>query len=78
VVQTAVYLRNLVPSKCNPDVVPAEIWYRNKQDVAHLHVFGAIAYVYISFNLHLSKLRLRAIQLMLIGYFGARSYKLLD
>jgi len=58
-VQTVVYLRNLVPSKRNPDMIPAEMWYRNKQDVTHLCVFGATAYVHIFSNLHLLKLGLR-------------------
>jgi len=54
------------------------MWYRNKQDIAHLCVFGIIAYTHISSDLHLLKLGPRATQLMMIGYFGARSYKLLD
>ena len=77
-VQTTVYLRNLVPSKHNPDMVSAEMWYRNKQDMTHLCVFGATVYVHISSDLHLLKLGPRVTQLMLIGYFGAKSYKLLD
>jgi len=78
VVQTAVYLRNLVPSKRNPDMVPAEMWYRNKQDMTHLCVFNATVYVHISSDLHLLKLGPRVTRLMLIGYFRAESYKLLD
>jgi len=67
-----------VSSKCNLDMVPAEMWYRNKQNVAHLCVFGVTAYTHISSDLHLLKLGPRATQLTLIGYFGAGSYKLLD
>jgi len=59
-------------------MVPAEMWYRNKQGMTHLCVFSATVYVYISSDLHLLKLGLRVTRLMLIGYFGVESYKLLD
>jgi len=35
-VQTVVYVRNFIPSSQQPMIVPAEIWYRQQQDISHL------------------------------------------
>ena len=54
------------------------MWYGVKQDMAHLQVFGTIAYTHILLDFHLSKLGSRAIRLTFIRYFGIGSYKLLN
>ncbi|KAJ3552016.1 hypothetical protein NP233_g12967 [Leucocoprinus birnbaumii] len=77
-VRMAVYVRNLIPSKRHPDVVPAERWYGKKQDVTHLRPFGATAYAHISPKTSTSKLAARATRLVMIGYFSRGSYKLLE
>lgn len=77
-VQTAVYVRNFVPSSRKPDVVPAEMWSGKKQDVSHLRPFGSTAYAHIPSDLNLSKLGPRSVKVVLLGYFGRQGYKLLD
>ncbi|KAJ3563743.1 hypothetical protein NP233_g8744 [Leucocoprinus birnbaumii] len=77
-VRTAVYIRNLIPSKRHPDIVPAEKWYGRKQDITHLHPFGATAYTYVSPETSTSKLAARATRLTMIGYLSRGSYKLLE
>jgi len=69
-IHTAVYLRNLVSSKQNLNVVPVEAWYRMKQDVSHLHAFEVTAYAHIFQDLHTSKLGPCVTHLVLIGYFS--------
>jgi len=59
-------------------IVSAKAWYNMKKNVAHLRVFGAIVYIHIFPDLHLSKLEPRATHLIFIGYFSTRSHKLLD
>jgi len=56
VVQTTVYVRNLVFSSQRPHAIPAELWHGKQQDVSHLRLFGTTAYAYIPVDLNLSKL----------------------
>jgi len=62
----------------HPGSIPAELWYSHRQDISYLRPFGTIAYAHIPLDLGLSKLSPRSTRVILIGYFGHRSYKLLN
>lgn len=44
-VATAVYLRNISPTKADMNQTPYEAWKGRKPKVSHLKIFGCIAYV---------------------------------
>ena len=77
-VQTTVYVQNLVPSSRQPHAILAELWHGKQQDVSHLRPFSTTAYAHIPVDLNLSKLYLRSMKTVLLGYFGRDGYKLLD
>lgn len=77
-VQTAVYVRNFIPSSRRPDVIPAEMWLGVKQDISHLRPFGSTAFAHVPSDLNLSKLGPRSVRVVLIGYFSREGYKLLN
>jgi hypothetical protein len=77
-VHTVSYIRNFIPSSQNPTTIPAETWFKQRQDVSHLHPFGSTAYVYIPTEISPSKLSPQLVKLVMIGYFGHTGYKLLD
>lgn len=77
-VQTAVYIRNFVPSSRSPHVVPLERWTGQKQDVSHLRPFGSTAYAHIPLDLGMSKWAPRSMKVSMIGYYGRDGYKLLN
>jgi len=77
-ISTVVYVQNLIPSSQQPSTIPAELWFRQRQNVSHLHPFGATAYTHIPSDLNLSKLFPQSVKVALLGYFGHDSYKLLE
>jgi len=77
-ISTIVYVQNLIPSSQQPSTIPAELWFRQRQNVSHLHPFGATAYTHIPSDLNLSKLFPQSVKVALLGYFGHDSYKLLE
>jgi len=69
-VQTMVYVWNLVPSSRQSHAIPAELWHGKQQDMSHLRPFGTTAYAHIPVDLNLSKLYLRSVKTVLLGYFS--------
>eukprot|EP01018_Ginkgo_biloba_P002097 Gb_06074 [translate_table: standard] len=47
VVATSIYLLNRCPTKSVKGMTPQEAWSRRKPSVAHLKVFGCIAYSHV-------------------------------
>ena len=64
---TANYLRNLSPTK-NQTMTPYEVWYGRKPSVAHLKVFGSVAWAHVPHKLRDGKLAPKARQGVMIGY----------
>jgi len=77
-VHTAAYTHNFVPSSRSPSTIPAECWFEQYQDIAHLWPFGSTAYAHIPTEVSPSKLSPQLVKLTLIGYFDRTGYKLLD
>jgi hypothetical protein len=77
-VQTAAYIRNLVPTSNSPAHVPAERWSQKRQDISHLRAFGCTCYAHVPVEISPSKLAPRSVKLTMIGYFEHAGYKLLD
>jgi hypothetical protein len=77
-VQTAAYIRNLIPTTNNPTHIPAEHWSQKRQDVSHLRAFGCTCYAHVPVEISPSKLLPRLVKLTMIGYFEHAGYKLLD
>ena len=71
-------VRNLLPSARHPGMIPEERWTGKRQDVAHLHSFGCVAYARIAPEIDQSKLAPRSIKYTMLGYFGRDAYKLYD
>ena len=64
---TAVYLRNMSPTKALPCCTPYEAWLDVKPSVGHLKVFGCVAYAHIA-KVERQKLDYRAKKCILLGY----------
>lgn len=77
-VHTAVYIRNFIPNARTPNVIPAESWTQQRQDISHLRPFGSVAYAHIPTEVSPSKLSPRSVKLVLVGYYDRTGYKLLD
>lgn len=76
--QTAVFLKNISPTKALSDMVPYEAWTGVKPDISHLRVFGCCAYVHIRKE-KTKKLGDRSRTCILVGYDDERkAYRLLD
>ena len=74
---TACYLRNLTPS-VNKHKSPYEIWTGQRPNVAHLKVFGCVAYVHIDKRKR-DKLDLNAKRGIFVGYQRTtKQYRILD
>lgn len=76
-VSTAVYIMNRTPTAAVHDMTPEEKFSRRKPDLAHLKVFGCIAYVHVPDELQ-TKLDPKAEKCVFIGYSleqkGYKSY----
>ncbi|WP_139158356.1 DDE-type integrase/transposase/recombinase, partial [Enterobacter cloacae complex sp. GF14B] len=66
-VNTAVYIMNRTPTAAVHDVTPEEKFTGTKPDLAHLKVFGCIAYVHVPDELR-RKLDPKAEKCILVGY----------
>jgi transposase InsO family protein len=66
-VATAVYIRNISPTKALSDMTPFEVWNGFKPSVSHLKVFGCIGYVFIEKHKR-SKLDEKSVKCVFIGY----------
>ena len=74
---TAVYLRNWLPTQVNK-ASPLEKWHGRKPLIGHLHVVWADASAHIS-KTKRGKLAKRAAKLKMISYHsGKKAYKLWD
>ena len=70
---------NLIPSCCHPGQIPDESFSGKKQDIGHLHVFGAKCWAKISTTLGGSKLDPWSTECCPLGYAsGSRNYKVQD
>ena len=78
VVNTVTYVQNFISLMRHLESIPTELWYGHRQDISHLRSFDTTAYAHIPLDLELSKLSPRLTRVTLIGYFGHRSYKLLN
>lgn len=66
-VATAVYIRNVSPTKVLSDMTPFEIWNGFKPSVSHFKVFGCIGFVFIEKHKR-SKLDEKSEKCVFIGY----------
>jgi hypothetical protein len=78
VVATAVYILNICLTKSVKKRVPQEAWTRLKHNVAHLKVFGCVAYTHGIDEIR-RKLDNKAQKCILVGYSEeTKGYKLYD
>ena len=75
---TAVYIRNLCPTKSVVDMTPFEAWNGEKPDVHHLKVFGSTCYAHIPKD-ERKKLDSKAREAIFLGYGKEKKgYRLYD
>ncbi|KAJ1522455.1 hypothetical protein ONE63_001645 [Megalurothrips usitatus] len=75
---TAIYLKNISPTKAVQGMVPMEAWTGSKPHIGHLRVFGCLAYAHIDKN-KTKKLMDRTKACIFVGYDDERKgFKLLD
>jgi hypothetical protein len=69
-VKAATYITNLLPNKGThePGKTPYELWYGFKPSVAHLRVWGCLAYIHVHKDVRSGKLDKRAIPVIFVGY----------
>lgn len=75
---TAAHVLDLVPSSRHPGKTPHEIRTGTKPDVSYLRPFGCTAYAKVPREEGGSKLDMRSVKAVLVGYFGMGDYKLLE
>jgi transposase InsO family protein len=76
--KTAVYLKNLSPTKALKGMVPYHAWTGVKPNVEHLKVFGCSAYVHIPRD-ESKKLKDRSRECVFLGYDDEKKgYRLVD
>ncbi|KAG6501588.1 hypothetical protein ZIOFF_041471 [Zingiber officinale] len=77
-VRHAVYMLNRLPTKALGDRTPFEAWMERKPHLAHLRVFGCVAYVKNT-TPHLKKLDDRSSPMVYLGVEeGCKAYRLFD
>lgn len=75
-VNTAVYLKNRTPTKAVMGFTPEEKWTNKKVNLAHLHIFGCIAYAMTNIR---KKLDPKAKPYLFVGYCEeTKGYRLLE
>ncbi|KAJ1530171.1 hypothetical protein ONE63_005102 [Megalurothrips usitatus] len=75
---TAIYLKNISPTKAVQGMVPMEAWTGSKPHIGHLRVFGCLAYAHIDKS-KTKKLMDRTKACIFVGYDDERKgFKLLD
>ncbi|RDB17165.1 Retrovirus-related Pol polyprotein from transposon TNT 1-94 [Hypsizygus marmoreus] len=78
VAATVFYLADFIPTSRHLDSVPFTAWRGVKPNVSHLRPFGCTAYAKIPTELGGSKLEVRSVKCVLIGYYGRDGYRLFD
>jgi hypothetical protein len=78
-VATAVYIKNRIPTRVLPKTTPYQRWTKEKPNIAHLRVFGCLAYAWIHGDLR-KKLDNHAYKCILLGYSDETStqYRVMD
>uniref|UniRef100_A0A1Y1JXU0 Integrase catalytic domain-containing protein n=1 Tax=Photinus pyralis TaxID=7054 RepID=A0A1Y1JXU0_PHOPY len=77
-VRTATYLINRLETKAlNQNTTPAEIWYKEKQNLSKIKLFGCNAYNLVPKEVRSSKLHPRSEKMLMIGY-ADNGYRLWD
>ena len=75
---TVLYLKDFIPTAQHPDTTPYKSWHQVKPNISHLCPIGCTAYVKIPVKRGRSKLDVRSIKGVLIGYFGHDAYQIFD
>jgi transposase InsO family protein len=77
-VSTAVYLKNISPTRALSDKTPFEAWTGTKPSIEHLKAFGCKAHAHIPSNQR-SKFDSKSVELIFVGYPpDSKGYKLLN
>ena len=66
-VMCATYVLNRCPTKALQSITPYEAWHGRKPFVAHLHVFGCLAYALVPVQ-HRRKLDDKVVKCIFVGY----------
>ncbi len=75
-VMCATYVLNRCPTKALQSITPYEAWHGRKPSVAHLHVFGCLAYALVR-GQHRKKLDDKAVKWIFVGYGSeSKGYRL--
>ena len=75
-VMCATYVLNRCPTKALQSITPYEAWHGRKPCVAHLRVFGCLAYALVPVQ-HRRKLDDKAVKCIFVGYsFESKGYRL--
>ena len=83
-INTAVYLRNRVPTRSVKNMTPFEAWSGKKPSIGHIRTFGSLAYAHIDKAVrdhpnNLGKLGPKAHRCVLVGYSEqSKAYRLWD
>jgi hypothetical protein len=76
-VSNAVYIRNRCPTSAVHGKTPQEAWCGRKPSVAHIRVFGCIAYAKIP-DASRTKLEAKSVKCLFLGYCeGSKAYRLI-
>lgn len=77
-VNTAVYILNRCVSSISNEKTPFELWTRQKPDLAHIRIFGSIAYAHIVKEFR-KKFDAKSKKCIFVGYQGdSKNYRLYD
>ena len=77
-VATAVYLKNLSPTKALPDMTPEEAWSGSRPSVSHLRSFGCKAYAHVP-DQQRTKLDSKTTECIFLGYsIDSKAYRLFN
>ena len=75
-VMCATYVLNRCPTKALQSITPYEAWHGRKPSVAHLRVFGYLAYALVPVQ-HSKKLDDKAVKCIFVDYsFESKGYRL--
>ena len=75
-VMCATYVLNRCPTKALQNITPYESWHGRKPSVAHLHVFGCLAYALVPVQQR-RKLDDKAVKCVFVGYSSeSKGYRL--
>ena len=70
------YVLNMYPTKALQSITPYEAWHDRKPSVAHLRVFGCLAYALVP-EQHRRKLDDKAVKCIFVGYSSeSKGYRL--